>query len=68
MPNDPKTAIEATEYRGDAADAKAAAIEATLGTESESLIDTVWLLRYTTAKHDIRFSTQAEMMEERNGQ
>ena len=38
------------EYIGPEADARAAAIEATLGTEAERLTDTVWLMRYTMAK------------------
>lgn len=42
-----------TEYRVPALGARAAAINAALGADAESQVETVWLLRYTTVKHDI---------------
>ena len=46
-----------TDYAGPAADARAETIETTLGTDRETLTDTVWLLRYTTVKHGIQWPT-----------
>jgi hypothetical protein len=53
------------EYRGPEADARAAQISATLGTDAETLTDTVWLLRYTTVKYDIQWPTQVDLLEMR---
>ncbi len=53
------------EYRGPKADAKAALIEQTLGTETEILTDVVWLLRYITVKHSIQWATWDEVIEMR---
>lgn len=58
MPSEPTE-----EYTGPAADAKAAAIGATLGTDAETAADVVWLLRYTTAKHNIQWPDGAEIVE-----
>ena len=55
------------EYQGPIADARAAAIEGTLGTDAESLPVTVWLLRYTTVQFNIQWPTTDEMMEIRHG-
>lgn len=66
MTDTPQTTIDAlAQYCGPEADARAAAIEATLGTEAESLTNVVWLLHYTTVKHDIQWPTHAELMEMR---
>lgn len=66
MAADSDTTDPLAEYRGPAADARAAAIEATAGTEAEKLTDIVWLLRYTTVKHDIQWPTHAELLELRS--
>jgi hypothetical protein len=60
-----QTTDPTSEYRGPEADAKAARIQATLGTDAETLVDTVWLLRYTTVKHNIQWPTHDELMEMR---
>lgn len=54
---------ERAEYTGPEADAKAARIQATLGTDAETRTDAVWLLRYTTVKHAIQLPTHTELME-----
>lgn len=54
------------QYRGPEADARATAIQATVGTDAETLTDVVWLLRYTTVKHDIQWPTHAELLELRS--
>ena len=46
-----------TPYTGPSADARAAAIEATLGTDAESLVDTVWLLRYVAVRYGVRWKS-----------
>lgn len=63
----PGTTDPLDEYRGPEADAKAVRIQATLGTDAETLTDDVWLLRYTTVKHNIQWPTHEELMELRRG-
>ena len=55
------------EYRGPGAEARAARIAETLGTDSETLIDVVWLLRYTTVRDNIQWPSLAELLEMRDG-
>jgi hypothetical protein len=57
---------EDAEYRGPAADARAERIRAALGTDEETLQDTVWLLRYIGVKNSIPFPTVAELFEIRS--
>jgi hypothetical protein len=61
-----ETTDSSAEYRGMDADARAAQIRTTLGTAAETLVNVVWLLRYTTVKHNIRWPTHAELMEMRH--
>src|SRR5579859_4916655 len=56
------------EYIGPEADAKAAAIDATLGTDNETTADVIWLLRYTTVKHNIQWPTFADMVAARGSE
>lgn len=64
-PPQPETSDPEAEYRGPAADAKAERIRATLGTKNETLFDSVWLLRYTSVKHNIQWPTHEELLEMR---
>lgn len=65
MADEIQTTDPLDEYRGPEADAKAERIQATLGTDAETLTDDVWLLRYTTVKHNIQWPTFDELMEMR---
>lgn len=49
-----------SEFCGPEADRRAAAVEAALGTDAETLTDVVWLLRYTTVKYGIQWLAHGE--------
>lgn len=53
MPSNPANPQQ--EYTGPSADAKAAAIDATLGSDDETAADVIWLLRYVTVRYGIRW-------------
>ena len=66
-PTHPDNPAVDAEFQGPKADARAVAVEAVLGTDAETVTDTIWLLRYTIAKHNTQLPTHEEIMRERHG-